>query len=49
MFEDGKKGRFDAIVFATGYSSTVWKWLKVLEAFSLSPMHRSIKSVNFLQ
>ncbi|KAK4782810.1 hypothetical protein SAY86_007184 [Trapa natans] len=27
-FEDGKKARFDAIIFATGYRSTVRKWLK---------------------
>jgi indole-3-pyruvate monooxygenase len=28
-FEDGKEGSFDAIVFATGYKSTVNLWLKV--------------------
>ncbi|XP_051123978.1 probable indole-3-pyruvate monooxygenase YUCCA10 [Andrographis paniculata] len=27
-FADGRTGRFDAIVFATGYNSTVMKWLK---------------------
>lgn len=29
-FEDGKKACFDAIIFATGYRSTVRNWLKVL-------------------
>lgn len=28
-FADGQKGQFDAIVFATGFKSTVRKWLKV--------------------
>lgn len=28
-FEDGKRDRFDAIIFATGYRSTVLNWLKV--------------------
>ncbi|OWM76977.1 probable indole-3-pyruvate monooxygenase YUCCA11 [Punica granatum] len=27
-FEDGKTARFDAIIFACGYRSTVWNWLK---------------------
>nr|GEV92455.1 putative pyridine nucleotide-disulfide oxidoreductase, class-II [Tanacetum cinerariifolium] len=27
-FADGQKGQFDAIVFATGFKSTVRKWLK---------------------
>ncbi|GKC58771.1 probable indole-3-pyruvate monooxygenase YUCCA10 [Tanacetum coccineum] len=28
QFADGQKGQFDAIVFATGFKSTVRKWLK---------------------
>ena len=28
-FSNGKMNRFDAIIFATGYKSTVLKWLKV--------------------
>ena len=28
-FEDGKESSFDAIVFATGYKTTVNLWLKV--------------------
>jgi len=28
-FEDGQNGQFDVIIFATGYNSTVLKWLKV--------------------
>ncbi|KHN23442.1 Putative flavin-containing monooxygenase YUCCA11 [Glycine soja] len=27
-FEDGQNGQFDVIIFATGYNSTVLKWLK---------------------
>ncbi|TKY74185.1 indole-3-pyruvate monooxygenase YUCCA11 [Spatholobus suberectus] len=27
-FEDGENGQFDIIIFATGYNSTVLKWLK---------------------
>ncbi|KAJ9675116.1 hypothetical protein PVL29_024171 [Vitis rotundifolia] len=30
-FSDGKMNRFDAIIFATGYKSTVLKWLKESE------------------
>jgi len=28
-FEDGRDAEFDIIIFATGYNSTVLKWLKV--------------------
>lgn len=28
-FADGQSGRFDVIIFATGYRSNVLKWLKV--------------------
>lgn len=27
-FDDGRRGEFDVIIFATGYRSTVLKWLK---------------------
>jgi indole-3-pyruvate monooxygenase len=30
-FENGKSKQYDAIIFATGYRSTVLDWLKVIE------------------
>ncbi|KAJ6930745.1 hypothetical protein NC652_014306 [Populus alba x Populus x berolinensis] len=30
-FENGKSKQYDAIIFATGYRSTVLDWLKVTE------------------
>lgn len=35
-FSNGRSESFDAIVFATGFKSTVMKWLQVSLALSLS-------------
>lgn len=31
-FSNGKTHHFDAIIFATGYRSTIWQWLEVLKS-----------------
>lgn len=45
-FHGGKEGSFDAIVFATGYKSTVNTWLKVQIKIEISFTSRLLKSPN---
>jgi hypothetical protein len=41
-FEGGKENAFDAIVFATGYKSTAYTWLKVHSNINFWPTMQQI-------